>query len=121
MRRGEEFFVAVLSPENDYILGFSSHRVKNGQHRTAIYVRGTAVRQRIGSRLLQCCIDVALSQGAHDVHVEASLVAVPFYLKNGFVELGTGSHRLRNGPDMPCVHMKKTLELTDHPLVSQSN
>jgi putative acetyltransferase len=109
MGRGEAFFVAVPSAKSDYVLGFSSHRFEGGYHRTAIYVRGTAIRQGIGTGLLQCAIDVALSQGAKEVRVDASLVAVPFYLRNGFVALETGSHRLQNGPEMPCVRMKKTL------------
>jgi GNAT superfamily N-acetyltransferase len=109
MHHGEAFFVAVPSPEDGSILGFSSHRIENGHHRAVIYVRGTAARQELGSRLLRCSLDYAKSHGASDVHVDASLIAVPFYLRNGFVELGTGSHRLKNGPEMACVYMKKTL------------
>ncbi len=109
MRQGEAFFVAAPSPENGSVLGFSSHRVERGIHRTAVYVRGAATRQGIGSRLLQRAIDVALLQGAEEVRVAASLVAVPFYLKNGFVELAAGSHRLQKGPEMACIHMKKAL------------
>ncbi len=109
MRQGEAFFVAVPAAENGSVLGFSSHRVESGIHRTAIYVRGAAARQGIGSRLLQRAIDVALSKGAEEVHVAASLVAVPFYLQNGFVEREAGIHRLQNGPEMACVHMKKSL------------
>jgi GrpB-like predicted nucleotidyltransferase (UPF0157 family)/GNAT superfamily N-acetyltransferase len=105
MRRGEAFFVAV----DEVVLGFSSHRVENDRHRTAIYVRGIAARQGIGSRLLRCAIDAALSRGATEVWVDASLIAVQFYQRNGFSVLGSGRHRLEAGLEMPCVHMKKTL------------
>jgi putative acetyltransferase len=106
MHRGEVFFVAV---EENVVLGFSSHRIEGDRHRTAIYVRGVASRQGIGSRLLRCAIDEARSRGATDVWVDASLNAVQFYLQNGFSELGNGRHRLKAGLEMRCVHMKKAL------------
>jgi putative acetyltransferase len=109
MHQGETFFVAVPSSEDGNVLGFSSHRIENGQHRAVIYVRAAAARQGIGSRLLRCSLDTAKLLGASEVRVDASLIAVPFYLRNGFVELGTGSHRLKNGPEMACVYMKKSL------------
>jgi GrpB-like predicted nucleotidyltransferase (UPF0157 family) len=110
MHRGEAFFVAV---DENVILGFSSHRIQDGRHRAAIYVRGRAARQGIGSRLLGCGIAVAQSVGATDLWVDASLLAVKFYERNGFSNLGNGSHRLQAGLEMPCVYMKKMLRTTE--------
>jgi GrpB-like predicted nucleotidyltransferase (UPF0157 family)/ribosomal protein S18 acetylase RimI-like enzyme len=110
MQRGEAFFVAV---ERNAVLGFSSHRIEGDRHRAAIYVRGTATRQRIGSRLLDCAIDAAWSQGAVDVWVDASLLAVQFYRQNGFSDLGRGTHRLPGGLEMQCVYMKRDLGVAE--------
>ena len=109
MSRGERFFVAVapdLAPE---ALGFSSYRVERSLHRIATYVAARAARRGVGTALYRAAEDLARASGASDVHVDASLVAVEFYLSLGFVELGRGSHRLRVGGEMKCVFMRKRL------------
>jgi GrpB-like predicted nucleotidyltransferase (UPF0157 family)/GNAT superfamily N-acetyltransferase len=117
MRRGDAFFVAV---HENAVVGFSSHCIQGGQHRTAIYVRGSAARQGIGSRLLRYALDAALSRGATEVWVDASLIAVEFYEQNGFFNLGRGIHRLQAGLEMPCVRMKKTFSIADQARTSES-
>jgi len=42
IEQGELFFIAV---EGRQVLGFSSYRLEDGKHRTAIYVRGSAARR----------------------------------------------------------------------------
>jgi putative acetyltransferase len=107
MVTGERFFLAV--DDAPRILGFSSYRQKDGKHRTAIYVAGHAARRGVGSALFRAAEAAARDNGATEVHVDASLAAVSFYLANGFIELARGQHRLRSGVLMDCVFMRKSL------------
>jgi putative acetyltransferase len=112
MANGEVFFIAVAQngtrPE---VLGFSSHHVDQGEHRTAVYVRGNAARRGIGSALFRLAEAAAIDGGATSIYVAASLAAVGFYKVNGFEEVEPGQHRLSSGRLMPCVFMRKTLGL----------
>jgi putative acetyltransferase len=106
---GERFFIAVAGVgENEKVLGFSSYRLEDGKHRTAIYVRGDAARSGVGSALFKAAEQVARERGATEIHVDASLAAVKFYERNGFEDLGKGQHALR-GVLMDCVFMRKRL------------
>jgi putative acetyltransferase len=110
MARGEVFFVAIGQRDGQpQVLGFSSHRVDDGEHRTAVYVRGTAARAGVGSALFRTAEAAAIEAGATSIHVDASLTAVEFYKANGFEETGCGEHRLWSGRSMPCVFMRKAL------------
>jgi len=110
MARGEEFFIAIGDVgAGEEVLGFSSHCVDDGQHRTAVYVRGRAARRGIGSALFERAQAAAMATGATAIDIDASLAAVEFYLANGFEEVGRGHHRLSSGQSMPCVFMRKRL------------
>src|SRR5262249_4430239 len=110
MSRGEVFFVAVGPPRDSLeVLGFSSHHVDEDEHRTAVYVRGKAARQGIGSALYRAAEGAARAANATSIHVDASLAAVEFYRANGFEAVGRGEHRLSSGRAMPCVFMRKDL------------
>ena len=110
MEAGEVFFVAVTGRDAaDRVLGFSSHRVEQGQHRTAVYVRGSAARMGIGTALFRAAEAVALEQSANEIHVDASIVAREFYQAQGFRELSRGQHCLPGDIQMDCVFMKKAL------------
>jgi len=110
MARGDALFIAVDKQDDPQVLGFSSHRIEGRDHRTAVYVRGTAARLGIGSALFEAAEAAATAAGATSIHVDASLAAVEFYKANGFQEVGRGMHRLSSGRDMPCVFMRKDLE-----------
>ena len=108
MAQGETFFIAISTGESRLVvLGFSSHRVHEGEHRTAVYVRGSAARRRVGSALFRAAEAQAISAGATCIHVDASLAAVEFYKSNGFNEIASGEHVLWSGLRMPCVFMRK--------------
>ena len=113
MAQGVVFYLAlgdsggVPDPEKQ-VLGFSSHQVEGGQHRTAVYVRGRAARRGIGSALFKAAEAHAVASGAHSIHVAASLAAVSFYKANGFEEIDGGEHQLPSGRRMACVFMRKT-------------
>lgn len=110
MKRGEVFFIAIgVLHDRPEVLGFSSHRVDEDEHRTAVYVRGEAARLGIGSALFRSAEAAAIAAGATSVHVDASLAAVGFYKANGFEEVGRGEHRLWSGRPMACVFMRKNL------------
>jgi GNAT superfamily N-acetyltransferase len=102
------FFVAEESSDAE-VLGFGSHGFIDGLHRTAVYVRGTAVRRGIGSRLFRYAEAAAIEAGASTLHLDASLVAVEFWRAMGFHEVRREDHRLRTGPAMACVVMRKDL------------
>jgi putative acetyltransferase len=105
MAGGEQFFVAVSDRER--VLGFSSYRLVDGKHRTAVYVRCEAARMGIGTSLFQAAEEAARQHGAEEIHVSASLSAVEFYEDRGFEKLAAGEHRLSSGDLMACVFMKK--------------
>ena len=106
MHKGELFFVAC---SGNQVLGFSSYRVLEGKHRTAICVRGDAARIGVGSSLFDAAEAEAKKHGASEIHVDASLGAVCFYKAKGFEEIARGKHRLKGGAFMDCVFMKKVL------------
>ena len=110
MARGEAFFIAIggVGSSAD-VLGFSSHRVDEGEHRTAVYVRGAAARCGVGSALFRAAESAAIAAGATCIQIDASLAAVQFYEANGFAQVGRGAHRLSTGRTMACVFMCKAL------------
>lgn len=100
------------------VLGFSSHRIDGDEHGTAVYVRGKAARQGVGSALFRVAEAAAVATGATSINIDASLAAVEFYKANGFEEVGRGEHRLWSGRPMACVFMRKKLPATE-PLHTQ--
>jgi GNAT superfamily N-acetyltransferase len=109
MAHGEVFFIAIGGDNDPRVLGFSSHRVEEAVHRTAVYVRGSAARSAIGSALFRAAEAQAIAAGAKCLHVASSLAAIEFYRKNGFVEVERGQHELESGLTMPCMFMRKDL------------
>ena len=92
------------------VLGFSSDYIINGGlHGTSAYVRPVAARQGVGSRLLALAESFGKARGSSSVEIEASLGAVEFYRRHGFVEISRGEVALPSGFRMPCVLMRKDL------------
>jgi GNAT superfamily N-acetyltransferase len=111
MGRGEVFFIATgRVAEQPMVLGFSSEYVIAGTtHGTSAYVRPVAARRRIGSRLLALAESFGSVRGATAIKIEASLGAIEFYQRHGFVETARGDVVLPSGLSMPCVFMRKEL------------
>ncbi|MBI5071170.1 MAG: GNAT family N-acetyltransferase [Deltaproteobacteria bacterium] len=110
MERGERYFLALAGATGEEVLGFSSYRLEEGRHRTAVFVAARAARRGVGSTLFRAAEAEARAAGATEVHVDASVGAVGFYRAVGFEELGRGEHRLRDGRGaMACVFMRKRL------------
>ena len=110
MQGGEVFYISVGMVSGKLeVLGFASHRIAQGQHRTAIYIRGIATRSGIGSTLFKLAEARAIAAGATSIHVDSSLAAVGFYKANGFTSIGPGEYQLRSGRTMESVLMQKNL------------
>jgi GNAT superfamily N-acetyltransferase len=111
MDAGEVFFIATGTVDGTHlVLGFASdYRIDGVKHGTSAYVRGSAARCGIGSRLLGLAEAHAVANGAAEIHVEASLAGVEFYRANGFIETGPGETRLTSGRPIACVFMRKSL------------
>ena len=110
MAAGERFYIAVgrIGGRSE-VLGFSSHRIDDNEHGTAVYVRGKAARLGIGSALFAVAEASARAAGARSIDIDASLAALEFYKANGFEEVGRGEHTLSSGRAMACVFMRKEL------------
>lgn len=109
--RGEVFFIATGPVAGrTVVLGFSSdYVIDGGRHGTSAYVRRVAARQGVGTRLLALAEAFGRARGASSVEIEASLGAVEFYKRHGFVEIERGDVALPSGFRMPCVFMRKEL------------
>jgi GNAT superfamily N-acetyltransferase len=114
MASGEVFFIAIDDGDGT-VLGFSSHHVDEGEHRTAVYVKGAAARRGVGSALFRTAEAEARAAGAASIFVAASLAAEEFYRAHGFEEAGRGQHEIGSGRSMGCIFMRKTLH-HDHRL-----
>jgi GNAT superfamily N-acetyltransferase len=112
MAGGEAFFVAVGRIDGEVVvLGFSTHRVDDGQDGVSVYVRGSAARRGIGTALLRAAEEHARVSGATSIEIQASRAGVAFYGVNGFTETGRGDAVLRSGRRLPCVFMRKALAI----------
>lgn len=103
------YFLAVSDTSPEEALGFSSLRREDGAWRIAVYVKGDAARRGIGTRLLKTAEEASRADGSGFIVLDASLVSVAFYASCGFTALESGTHRLSNGVDIPCVRMRKDL------------
>src|SRR5688572_2476474 len=87
--RERKLLVAV---EADVVVGFGQLDVATGEVE-AIYVRPTAARVGVGSRLLGDLESIARGQGLAELFLDSSLNAVPFYARAGFHSIEHRFHR----------------------------
>jgi GNAT superfamily N-acetyltransferase len=105
--RAEMVFVAV---DDDQIVGVLRGRADKLQ---SLFVRGDHHRQGIGRRLVERFEQECLRQGATTIRLQATLYAVPFYLKMGYKRsTGVRSMRLFEGAGFRYQPMKKVLPAT---------
>jgi N-acetylglutamate synthase-like GNAT family acetyltransferase len=100
-----EFYVAEREGE---VVGFGNLDREAGEVE-AVYVAPDAAGRGVGMKLLRTVEARARELGIKSLSVDASLNAVGFYERAGFVLRATGAHRLWNGVDLPCAHMSKEL------------
>jgi GNAT superfamily N-acetyltransferase len=75
----------------------------------ATYVHPSAVGRGLGRALLTAVEDEARAAGFVEVRLNATLNAVGFYERLGYVSRGRESNRLPSGVDLPCERMRKNL------------
>ena len=103
--RIREFFVAEM---DDVIVGFGVLNEKSAEVE-AIYVSPVAGRRGIGLELLRALEERASSFGLEMLRLNASLNAVQFYEKAGYVAQERSKYRLLTGIEIACVPMVKQL------------
>jgi putative acetyltransferase len=75
----------------------------------ATYVAPTATGQGVGRTLLAALEQSARAHGLAQLHLHATVNAIPFYTKLGFVRAGAATNRLPSGIELPCERMHKQL------------
>ena len=103
--RNREFLVAEA--ENGMV-GFG---VLNPSSSTieAVYVSPEATGGGIGMELMRKLEERAASLGLNHLQLNASLNAVPFYRKAGYVGDAQQKYRLQTGVEIACVPMSKII------------
>lgn len=103
--RAKEFYVAE---EGGEMVGFGSLNAEACEV-DAVYVAPAAAGRGVGMKLLGAVEERARELGLKRLRVDASLNAVGFYERAGYVLQGKGAHRLWNGIDLPCAYLSKEL------------
>ena len=103
--RSKEFLVAE---EDDAIVGFGVLNPESSEVE-AVYVNPGAGRRGIGLDLLRKLEERARPLGLGALVLNASLNAVPFYEKAGYVALERSKYRLSTGVEIACVPMVKSI------------
>lgn len=98
-----EFFVAE---DQGRIVGFGQLCLESGEVE-AVYVHPNAARRGIGTQLSRKLEERAEENGVTSLHLDASLNAVPFYTKAGFISQREAKHQLQSGVEITCVVMTK--------------
>jgi len=105
--RTREFFVAE---EDGIIMGFGVLNPESGEVE-AVYVSPAAGRRGIGLELLRKLEERARALGLGMLSLNASLNAVPFYKRAGYLGEEESKYRLSTGVEIACVPMVKLIDL----------
>jgi len=103
--RSKVFFVAE---EGGVITGFGVLNQESAEVE-AVYVMPGAGRRGIGLELLRKLEEQAGALGLDVLRLNASLNAVPFYEKAGYVAQEGSKYRLSTGVEIACVPMVKLM------------
>jgi N-acetylglutamate synthase-like GNAT family acetyltransferase len=107
--RTKEFLIAE---EDGVILGFGVLDQERAEIE-ALYVSPEAGRRGIGLLLLRRLEERACDLGLRVLRLNASLNAVPFYEKAGFLGHERSKYRLSTGVEIACVPMSKKTRLAN--------
>lgn len=105
--RSKEFFVAE---EDGIVIGFAVLNQESAEVE-AVYVSPKAGRRGIGLELLGKLEERARALGLGVLRLNASLNAVPFYKRAGYMAQEESKYRLSNGVEIACVPMLKLIDL----------
>jgi putative acetyltransferase len=75
----------------------------------ATYVTPGAARRGVGRALIARMEEAARGRGCGELHLNATLNAVSFYERLGYVRGADAKNRLPSGVELPCVQMHKAL------------
>lgn len=100
-----EFVVAELDHR---VEGFCILNLETGELH-ALYLSPSAAGRGHGRALMAWAEETARSRGFAELFLKATLNAVPFYSKCGFVTGRATSSPLPSGAERACVEMRKTL------------
>ena len=104
----KEFFVAE---EGGVIVGFGVLNQASAEVE-AVYVSPEAGRRGIGLAVLRKLEERAGALGLRVLRLNASLNAVPFYERAGYVAQEGSKYRLSTGVEIACVPMVKSIDLS---------
>lgn len=104
--RSKEFFVAE---DDGLVIGFAILKPENGEVE-AVYVSPEAGGRGVGLALLRQMDEQARAHRLSVLHLYASLNAVPFYKRAGYVAQEQSKYRLSTGVEIACVPMTRTIE-----------
>jgi ribosomal protein S18 acetylase RimI-like enzyme len=101
----KEFFVAEAGGA---IVGFGVLKRESAEIE-ALYVSPEAGRRGIGLEVLRKLEERARANGLRVLRLNASLNAVPFYERAGYVAQERSKYRLATGVEIACVPMSKAM------------
>jgi GNAT superfamily N-acetyltransferase len=99
----------VVAEIDDQVEGFCILDPGTGEIH-AIYLSPAAAGKGFGRQLMAWAERTARAHGWTELFLKATLNAVPFYEKCGFVAGLTTNHPLPSGTVRACVEMRKSLE-----------
>lgn len=100
--------VMLVAIRNRVVIGFAE-AVPSKCELRAVYVDPKCGRTGVGRLLLSALETLVVERGADELWLDSSLTAQAFYAANGYIDEGTGMHRLRSGQEMQYVKMRKRL------------
>ena len=99
----------MVAQEEGRLLGYAVLDAASGEV-TALFVDPGGQGRGIGSMLLEAMQDAARAAGIGRLFLSASLNAVPFYQRAGFIALREELYPHRSGLGIPSVFMEKVLD-----------
>jgi putative acetyltransferase len=98
----------ILAQDRSTPVGFGTLDLATGKL-VQLYVRPEYARQGIGSLILDELLRLARAAGLGELHCLSSLNARDFYLAAGFQPGQKCKNRFRDGSEVDCILMKKSL------------
>ena len=89
------------------IVGFGASDLESGEVR-AVYVNPDHAGEGVGSAILLELESRARGEGLADLHLVASINAVPFYERRGWESTGPATYELEGGVELEAVEMEKS-------------
>jgi len=104
-------FIVIVAELQTELIGYAI-AIPAKEELRALYVKPNPVG-RVGQKLLKELEKLAFKT-ATQLTCDASLNAVKFYQRNGYVDEGPTDHILRSGATAPCRRMKKLRPIRCH-------